>query len=171
MAADPHFRARFQAEVEAARRVGGFHTAPVADADPDAATPWLATAYIPGPRRSRLLGTRGPMDEQELRLLGAALAEALQAVHACGPIHRDLMPGNIIMGDGGPRVLDFGIARALESTRLTSHRSGLRDARFSSPRSRRREWRSTREPTCSRWGRCWSLRPMAVPSGRARRWL
>ncbi|MFF5971072.1 serine/threonine-protein kinase [Streptomyces sp. NPDC012769] len=120
LAADPHFRARFRAEVEAARKVGGFHTAPVVDADPDAATPWLATAYIPGPTLSRMLGERGPMDEERLRLLGAALAEALQAIHACGLIHRDLKPGNIIMADDGPRVLDFGIARALESTRLTS---------------------------------------------------
>ncbi|MET9955057.1 serine/threonine-protein kinase [Streptomyces sp. NPDC006339] len=120
LAADPHFRARFRAEVEAARRVGGFHTAPVVDADPDAETPWLATAYIPGPTLSGLLAERGPMDERHLRLLGAALAEALQAIHACGLIHRDLKPGNIIMADDGPRVLDFGIARALESTRLTS---------------------------------------------------
>ncbi|WP_437112599.1 protein kinase domain-containing protein [Streptomyces hydrogenans] len=120
LAADPHFRARFRAEVEAARRVGGFHTAPVVDADPDAETPWLATAYIPGPTLSRLLVERGPMDEGRLRMLGAALAEALQAIHACGLIHRDLKPGNIIMADDGPRVLDFGIARALESTRLTS---------------------------------------------------
>ncbi|CAM5538988.1 Serine/threonine-protein kinase PknD [Streptomyces avidinii] len=120
LAADPHFRARFRAEVDAARRVGGFHTAPVVDADPDARTPWLATAYIPGPTLSGLLGERGPMDEGQLRLLGAALAEALQAIHACGLVHRDLKPGNIIMADDGPRVLDFGIARALESTRLTS---------------------------------------------------
>ncbi|MFJ6447693.1 protein kinase [Streptomyces hydrogenans] len=120
LAADPHFRARFRAEVEAARKVGGFHTAPVVDADPDARTPWLATAYIPGPTLSRLLGERGPMDERRLRMLGAALAEALQAIHGCGLIHRDLKPGNIIMADDGPRVLDFGIARALESTRLTS---------------------------------------------------
>ncbi|MET9951826.1 protein kinase [Streptomyces sp. NPDC006339] len=120
LAADPHFRARFRAEVEAARRVGGFHTAQVVDADPDAAAPWLATAYIAGPTLSELLATRGPMDEPALRLLGAALSEALQAVHACGLVHRDLKPGNIIMADDGPRVLDFGIARALESTRLTS---------------------------------------------------
>ena len=120
LAADPHFRARFRAEVEAARRVGGFHTAPVVDADPDAAAPWLATAYIAGPTLSGLLAEQGPMGEAQLQLLGAALAEALQAIHACGLIHRDLKPGNIIMADDGPRVLDFGIARAVESTRLTS---------------------------------------------------
>ncbi|MEU8894189.1 serine/threonine-protein kinase [Streptomyces sp. NPDC048442] len=120
LADDPHFRARFRAEVEAARKVGGFHTAQVVDADPEAAAPWLATAYIPGPTLSDLLDERGPMAELQLRLLGAALAEALQAVHACGLVHRDLKPGNIIMAEDGPRVLDFGIARALESTRLTS---------------------------------------------------
>ncbi|MER5310894.1 protein kinase [Streptomyces sp. NPDC002773] len=120
LAGDPHFRARFRAEVDAARRVGGFHTAQVVDADPDAAAPWLATAYIAGPTLSGLLAERGPMDEARLRQLGAALVEALHAIHACGLIHRDLKPGNIIMADDGPRVLDFGIARALESTRLTS---------------------------------------------------
>ncbi|WP_331728669.1 RodZ domain-containing protein [Streptomyces sp. NBC_00158] len=120
LAADPHFRERFRAEVAAARKVGGFHTAPVVDADPDAEAPWLATAYIPGPTLSGLLADQGPMDEHRLRLLGAALAEALQAIHACGLVHRDLKPANIIMAEDGPRVLDFGIARAVESTRLTS---------------------------------------------------
>ncbi|MFF0474473.1 RodZ domain-containing protein [Streptomyces sp. NPDC004284] len=120
LAADPHFRRRFRAEVEAARRVGGFHTAPVVDADPDAKVPWLATAYIPGPTLAELIELQGPMDEGRLRSLGAALAEALQAVHACGLVHRDLKPGNIIMAEDGPRVLDFGIARAVESTRLTA---------------------------------------------------
>ncbi|WP_306326696.1 serine/threonine-protein kinase [Streptomyces venezuelae] len=120
LAADPSFRARFRAEVAAARQVGGFHTAQVVDADPDAEAPWLATAYIPGPTLSALVTAEGPMGEARLRALGAALAEALEAIHACGLVHRDLKPGNIVMAPDGPRVLDFGIARALESTRLTA---------------------------------------------------
>ncbi|MEU8760072.1 serine/threonine-protein kinase [Streptomyces sp. NPDC048659] len=120
LAGDTAFRARFRVEVEAARRVGGFHTAQVVDADPDGELPWLATAYLPGPTLAHLIHTEGPMTERELRQLGAALAEALQAVHGCGLVHRDLKPGNIIMAPDGPRVVDFGIARAVESTRLTT---------------------------------------------------
>jgi serine/threonine protein kinase len=119
LAVDPAFRARFSAEVDAARKVGGFHTAPVVDADPDGHPPWLATAYVPGPTLAGLVTGQGPLDEAALRRLGAALAEALGAIHACGLVHRDFKPGNIIMADDGPRVLDFGIARAAESTRLT----------------------------------------------------
>ncbi|MFJ5775292.1 serine/threonine-protein kinase [Streptomyces sp. NPDC093094] len=120
LAADPHFRERFRAEVEAARRVGGFHTAPVVDADPEASSPWLATAYVAGPTLAALLEDEGPMPEARLRQLGAALAEALAAIHGCGLVHRDLKPGNIVMAADGPRVLDFGIARALESSRMTA---------------------------------------------------
>ncbi|MEV4945067.1 serine/threonine-protein kinase [Streptomyces sp. NPDC053755] len=120
LAADPGFRARFRAEVAAARRVGGFHTAQVVDADPDADAPWLATAYIPGPTLAGLVAAEGALPEPRLRALGAALAEALEAIHGCGLVHRDLKPGNIVMASDGPRVLDFGIARAVESTRLTA---------------------------------------------------
>ncbi|MFG1810476.1 serine/threonine-protein kinase [Streptomyces sp. NPDC049040] len=120
LAADPGFRARFRGEVAAARRVGGFHTAQVVDADPDAPAPWLATAYVPGPTLAGLLAAEGPMDEPRLSGLGAALAEALQAIHRCGLVHRDLKPGNIVMAEDGPRVLDFGIARAMEDARLTA---------------------------------------------------
>ncbi|MET8828218.1 serine/threonine-protein kinase [Streptomyces sp. NPDC004610] len=120
LAADDGFRARFRAEVTAARAVGGFHTAPVVDADPDANPPWLATAYVPGPTLAEHVRAHGPMEAGELKGLGAALAEALAAIHACGLVHRDLKPGNIIMAADGPRVIDFGIARAVESTRLTA---------------------------------------------------
>lgn len=103
------------------------------DADPEAEAPWLATAYVPGPTLSGLLAAQGAMGEERLRMLGAALAEALQAIHACGLVHRDLKPGNIIMAEDGPRVLDFGIARAVESTRLT-----MTGAAFGTPDSLRR---------------------------------
>jgi serine/threonine protein kinase len=120
LAADPVFRERFRSEVEAARAVGGFHTAPVVDAAVDGDPLWLATAYIPGPTLSERLAAEGAMDEPRLRALGAALAEALESIHSCGLVHRDLKPGNIIMADDGPRVLDFGISRAVESGRLTA---------------------------------------------------
>ncbi|MFI5941750.1 protein kinase [Streptomyces uncialis] len=119
-AADPEFRARFRTEVEAARRVGGFHTAAVVDADPDAERPWMASAYIKGPTLSEAVARHGPMDDRALRALGAGLAEALKAIHACGLVHRDLKPGNIVLTDDGPRVLDFGIAYALEGSQLTA---------------------------------------------------
>ncbi|MFF6998450.1 serine/threonine-protein kinase [Streptomyces sp. NPDC008313] len=119
LARDPEFRERFRAEIAAARAVGGFHTAPVVDADPDAAAPWLATAYVAGPNLAHLLAAQGPMREDALRQLALALVEALQAIHGCGLVHRDLKPGNIIMADDGPRVVDFGIARAVEGARLT----------------------------------------------------
>ncbi|MFJ4467624.1 serine/threonine-protein kinase [Streptomyces sp. NPDC089424] len=120
LAADVGFRSRFRSEVEAARRVGGFHTAQVVDADPDADPPWMVTAYIPGRPLDAVIVEDGPMGHAELRELGAALAEALVAIHSCDLVHRDLKPSNIIMTDDGPRVLDFGIARALDETRLTN---------------------------------------------------
>ncbi|MFF2124953.1 serine/threonine-protein kinase [Streptomyces olivochromogenes] len=132
-AADPRFRDRFRKEVEAARTVGGFHTAAVVDADPDAPQPWMASAYIEGPTLADEVARRGPLDEARLWDLAAALAEALDAIHSCGLVHRDLKPGNIVLAEDGPRVLDFGIARALEGTRLTDTGAAIGTPGFIAP--------------------------------------
>ncbi|MDI2124606.1 protein kinase domain-containing protein [Yinghuangia seranimata] len=119
LAREPDFRRRFAREVGAARKVGGFYTAQVVGADPDGNPPWMATAYIPGPSLSEAVACHGPLREDGLRILGAGVAEGLAAVHGCGLVHRDLKPGNVILADDGPRVIDFGIARALDASTST----------------------------------------------------
>ncbi|MGV4988219.1 MDR family MFS transporter [Streptomyces sp. NRAIS4] len=110
------FRRRFAREVAAARRVGGSWTAAVLDADPDAAVPWVATQYIPGPDLSTVVAKDfGPLPEHSVHFLASRLALALQTVHGAGLIHRDLKPSNVLVTVDGPRVIDFGIARAMDS--------------------------------------------------------
>ncbi|MFI5630726.1 protein kinase [Streptomyces sp. NPDC051664] len=115
-ALDEQFRARFRLEVDAARRVGAQWTAPVLDADPDAPVPWVATGYVAGPPLSGAVTEHGPLPEQSVRTLGAGLAEALAAVHGQGLIHRDVKPSNVLLALDGPRLIDFGIARAIDAT-------------------------------------------------------
>ncbi|MFI1648540.1 protein kinase [Streptomyces avidinii] len=119
LSTEPGFRRRFADEVAAARRVGGFHTAPVVDADPDGDPAWLVTAFVPGPTLQAVLARVGSLPLDTLTVLAAGLAEALEAIHRAGVIHRDLKPANIIVAEDGPRVIDFGIARALDGTSLT----------------------------------------------------
>ncbi|MFH9857940.1 bifunctional serine/threonine-protein kinase/ABC transporter substrate-binding protein [Streptomyces sp. NPDC017202] len=114
------FRARFRREVEAARQVDSPWVVPLLDADADAETPWLATPYVPGPSLAEAVDTFGPLSLASVRVLGARLAEALEAVHAAGLVHRDVKPGNVLLAPDGPRLIDFGIARAPEATALTS---------------------------------------------------
>ncbi len=110
------FRSRFAREVAAARRVGGAWTAAVLDADTDARTPWVATQYVPGPDLHAVVsGQYGPLPEESVRFLANRLAFALQAIHQTGLVHRDLKPSNVLVTVDGPRVIDFGIARALDS--------------------------------------------------------
>jgi WD40 repeat protein len=127
------FRRRFAREVAAARRVGGFHTAPVVDAAPDANPPWMATAYIAGPSLADAIAQRGPLDEAEVRELGAALAEGLMAIHDCGIIHRDLKPANVILADDGPRIIDFGIAKAADASAITAPHAFIGTPAYMSP--------------------------------------
>ncbi|MFJ5999495.1 serine/threonine-protein kinase [Streptomyces sp. NPDC092370] len=112
---DPDFRGRFRQEVAAARRVSGAFTAPVVDADPDSERPWMATLFIPGPTLSEQVKRNGPMEPAQLRRLMAGLAEALRDIHRAGVVHRDLKPSNVLLADDGPKVIDFGISRPLDS--------------------------------------------------------
>ncbi|MFE5481652.1 serine/threonine-protein kinase [Streptomyces sp. NPDC056527] len=123
-AADPEFRRRFAQEVASARRIHGLFTAQVVDAGLDAAVPWLATAYVPGPSLQQLVERHGPLPARTVLLLVAGIAEALQAIHGAGVVHRDLKPANVLVAEDGPRVIDFGIARAADATGLTG--TGLR---------------------------------------------
>ena len=121
---DRGFRERFRQEIDAARRVHGLYTAQVIDADPTAVPPWLVTAYVPGPSLQEAVAGNGPMPVATVYQIVAGVAEALQAIHSAGVIHRDLKPSNVLLAPDGPRVIDFGIARAAEATALT--RSGTR---------------------------------------------
>ncbi|MBM9617330.1 serine/threonine-protein kinase [Streptomyces zhihengii] len=116
LAEDPEFRARFRLEVAALHRVGGEWTAPVLGADTEAAQPWVATEYVPGPSLHQVVGAGyGPLPEATLHSLAGRLARALRAIHGAGLVHRDLKPSNILLTVDGPRVIDFGIARALDT--------------------------------------------------------
>ncbi|MFF3763962.1 PQQ-binding-like beta-propeller repeat protein [Streptomyces sp. NPDC001922] len=118
-AADDEFRIRFRQEVAAARRVSGAFTAAVVDAAPEAEQPWMATTYIQGHTLARRIATQGPLSGAELRRLAIGLAEALRDIHRVGVVHRDLKPSNVVLSPEGPRVIDFGISRAVDQQTLT----------------------------------------------------
>ncbi|WP_168220676.1 protein kinase [Streptomyces sp. RFCAC02] len=116
LAAAADFRHRFARETAAAQRVGGEWTAPVLAADPDAELPWVATAYIAGPTLHEVVTQwHGPLPEHSVRGLAAGLCRALGDIHAAGLVHRDLKPSNVLVTIDGPRVIDFGIVRALDA--------------------------------------------------------
>ncbi|MFF7472563.1 protein kinase [Streptomyces sp. NPDC008092] len=137
LAEHEEFRERFRQEVRNAQRVGGFWTAPVLDADTEAAVPWVATGYVAGPSLQRVVEhDHGPLPERSVRILAAGLAHALGNIHAAGIVHRDLKPSNVMLTIEGPRVIDFGIARALETLpgeRLTQTGSLLGSPGFMAP--------------------------------------
>ncbi|MET9552220.1 protein kinase [Streptomyces sp. NPDC006645] len=116
---DPEFRRRFQREVQAAQRVQGLYTAPVIDSDTEGTQPWLATAYVPGPSLAHAVAQHGALPLRSVLLLSVGVAEALHVIHGAGIVHRDLKPANVLLASDGPRVIDFGIARAADTTALT----------------------------------------------------
>ncbi|MFG2605546.1 serine/threonine-protein kinase [Streptomyces sp. NPDC048514] len=130
---DPEFRRRFRQEVKAAQRVQGLYTAPVIDYDTDGERPWLATAYVPGPSLAAAVAEHGPLPVPTLLLLLAGVAEALSVIHGAGIVHRDLKPSNVLLAGDGPRVIDFGIARATDATALTGTGVSVGTPAFMSP--------------------------------------
>ncbi|MEU1891700.1 PQQ-binding-like beta-propeller repeat protein [Streptomyces pristinaespiralis] len=137
LAEDQLFRVRFTREVEAARAVSGFYTAAVVDADPRAAVPWLATAYVPAPSLEEIINECGPLPAQAVRWLAAGIAEALQSIHGAGLVHRDLKPSNVLVVEDGPRVIDFGIASGVSNTRLTMTNVAVGTPAYMSPEQAR----------------------------------
>ncbi|MFD3518641.1 serine/threonine-protein kinase [Streptomyces sp. NPDC058657] len=125
LAGDDGFRTRFRREVTASRQVSGAYTAPVVDADPDAATPWFAAQFVPGPSLSQALDAVGALPLESSRVLAAGLAQALADVHRAGLVHRDLKPSNVLLAEDGVRVIDFGIARAAEGQTKLTHTGAL----------------------------------------------
>ncbi|MFB7709428.1 protein kinase [Streptomyces sp. NPDC056105] len=133
IASDHAFRTRFRLEVDAARVIGGQFGAAVVDADPLAETPWLATEYVLGPPLDEAVELAGPLPEASVRVLGAALCTALGQLHRSDVVHRDLKPSNIMVTAYGPKVIDFGIARAIGDDRLTSTGAAVGTPAFMSP--------------------------------------
>jgi predicted Ser/Thr protein kinase len=126
---DTDFRLRFRQEVANAQRVNGFYTAQVTDAQ----VPWLAGAYVAGPSLAEAVRDNGPLAPATVKALTAAVAESLQAVHAAGIVHRDLKPSNVVLAADGPRVIDFGIARAADATPLTQSGYRIGSPQYTAP--------------------------------------
>ena len=137
LAEEPDFRTRFGQEVAAARRVSGAFTAAVVAADSEADVPWLATVYVPAPSLSTLVRTCGPLPEHAVRWLAAGCAEALESIHRAGLIHRDVKPSNVLVSPDGPRVIDFGLARAAERVQLTATRGSVGTPAYMAPEQAR----------------------------------
>jgi len=143
LADEPDFRTRFGQEVAAARRVSGAFTAAVVAADSEADIPWLATVYVPAPSLAQLVLSCGPLPAPAVRWLAAGCAEALDSIHGAGLVHRDLKPSNVLVSPDGPRVIDFGVARAAERIALTVTRGGVGTPAYMAPE----QARDTRQAT------------------------
>ncbi|MEU4230471.1 protein kinase [Nonomuraea sp. NPDC026600] len=120
LVADAEARIRFLREVSVAQRVARFCTAPVLHADLEGSRPYIVSEYVPGPSLREMVINEGPRRGAALERLAISTATALAAIHRAGILHRDFKPANVLMGPEGPVVIDFGIARALDSPGATA---------------------------------------------------
>lgn len=120
LAEGPDFRRQFEREIAAARRVQGPFTMPVLESDSEGPVPWLATGYVAGPSLGEAVSIHGQLPDRMAVQLMSGVAEALATIHAAGVVHRDLKPSNVLLATDGPRVIDFGIARAADATTRTA---------------------------------------------------
>ena len=119
IAHDPDARARLTREVSTLSRITSPRVAPIIDADVDGPTPYIVTRYVPGPSLDDHVAERGLLPPAELHRVASGLAEALDAIHSAGVVHRDVKPGNVLLVDGDPVLIDFGIAHVADDIRLT----------------------------------------------------
>ncbi len=119
IAHDPDARARLTREVSSLSRITSPRVAPIIDADVDGPTPYIVTRYVPGPSLDDYVAERGLLPPAELHRVASGLAEALDAIHSAGVVHRDVKPGNVLLVDGDPVLIDFGIAHVADDIRLT----------------------------------------------------
>jgi len=119
VANDPSARQRLAREVETMRRVRNRYVAEIVDADVDGPSPYIVTRYVPGQTLQDAVREHGPLRGMALDSLAEGLAEGLTAIHAAGVVHRDLKPGNVMLDNGLPVIIDFGIAHVPDATRLT----------------------------------------------------
>jgi hypothetical protein len=133
LAHQPDFRARFRREITVAGQAAGPHTARVIAADPDGTPPWLAVEYVPGPSLAEVVGEHGKLPVEAARVLMAGLSAGLTQVHGLGLVHRDLKPGNVLVTADGPRIIDFGVSRVLDSSTITQTGQLVGSPGFMSP--------------------------------------
>jgi serine/threonine protein kinase len=168
LARDPEFRARFRTEVEAARRVRGLSVAAVIDADVNSATPWMATEYVEGRNLAAAVAARGALDGRLVHGLAVGLADALVAIHAAGVVHRDLKPSNILLSWDGPKVIDFGVARATDASSHTRTGTLIGTLVWMAPEQLRGERAGTAADIFA-WGACVAFAATGRPPFRGER--
>jgi serine/threonine protein kinase len=160
LTADDMARTRFLREIEFAKQVASFCTAQIIDADIEGERPYLVSEYVPGPSVLQLVQTEGPISGGALDRLAIGTATALVAIHQAGVIHRDFKPANVLIGPGGPRVIDFGIARVFDSNNTMTSRVIGTPAFMSPEQMRGREFGKQADIFC------WAATMMYAATGR-----